>query len=156
MKIANKIRNWGDRHHPKILDVLRMALGLFLLFKGIVFLNNAAYLRYLIIENGAIRQSPEIITALIYYVTYIHVVGGALIFLGLYTRLWAILQFPVVFGAVFFVNITAPYINSELWLSILVLILLFLFIIIGSGPLSLDSLLSRNKPDDDERPSLKM
>jgi putative oxidoreductase len=84
-----------------------------------------------------------------------HVLGGALIFLGLYTRLWAFLQFPIVFGAVFFVNITSPYVNSELWLSVLVLMLLFLFIIIGSGPLSLDRLLSTIKSPEDEQPPVK-
>jgi len=145
MNIAHKISNWGDRHHPGILDVLRMLLGFFLLFRGVVFLNNAGYLRYLIIEAKAIRQSPEIITAIIYYVTYVHIVGGGLIFLGLFTRLSALLQLPIVFAAVFFVNITSPYVDSELWLSILVLALLLLFLLIGSGPFSLDRLLSRVK-----------
>jgi len=142
MNITHKLSNWGDRHHPGILDVLRMLLGLFLLFKGIVFFNNAAYLRYLIIEAKAINQSPEIITAILYYVTYMHIVGGGLILLGLFTRLSALLQLPIVFAAVFFVNITSPYIDSELWLSILVLALLLLFLLIGSGPFSLDRLLS--------------
>jgi putative oxidoreductase len=143
MTITDKISHWGDRHHPKILDLIRMLLGIFLVLKGWIFFNNAPYLRDLIIENRAIRQSPEIITALINYVTYMHLVGGALIFMGLYTRLWALLQVPIVFGAVFFVNIVSPFVNSELWLSILVLALLFLFAIIGSGPLSLDRLLSK-------------
>src|SRR5271170_4080301 len=121
MNITNEIGLWGDRHHPKILDLIRMLLGIFLVVKGIIFFNNAAYLRDLIIENKMIKQSPGVITVLIYYVTYMHLVGGALIFLGLYTRLWALLQLPIVFGAVFFVNIISPFVNSELWLSILVL-----------------------------------
>ena len=104
MYITNKISHWGDRHHPKILDIIRMLLGLFLIGKGYIFLNNSGYLRYLIIENRAIQQSPEIISALIDYVTYIHLVGGFLIFLGLFTRLWALLNLPIVFGAVFFVK----------------------------------------------------
>jgi putative oxidoreductase len=151
MNIAGKIRNWGDLHHPKILDIIRMLLGLFLVVKGLVFFNNAGYLRYLIIENRAISQSPGMITAIIYYVTYIHMVGGALILLGLHTRAWAFLQIPIVFGAVFFVNIVSPYFNSELWLSILVLALLCLFTIIGSGPLSLDRLLSNIKLTQEEK-----
>ena len=150
MNIINKIRNWGDLHHPKILDIIRMLLGFFLIVKGYVFLNNAAYLRDLIIENSAISQSPEIIKAIIAYVTYMHLLGGLLIFLGLFTRLWALLQLPIVFGAVFFVNILSPFVNAELWLSILVLALLFLFVVIGSGPLSLDRLLSSIKMDEDE------
>jgi putative oxidoreductase len=150
MNITGKISNWGDLHHPKILDVIRMLLGLFLVTKGFIFLNDSAYLRYLVIENRAISQSPEIITAIIYYVTYMHLLGGALIFLGLFTRLWALLQLPVVFAAVFFVNILSPFVNSELWLSILVLALLFLFVVIGSGPLSLDRLLSNIKIDEEK------
>ncbi|MEO6960320.1 MAG: DoxX family protein [Puia sp.] len=120
----------------------------FLVVKGIGFLNNAGYLRYLIIENRVIRQSPEMIRALIDYVTYMHLLGGALI---LFTRLWALLQLPVVFGAVFFVNILSPYVNAELWLSILVLGLLFLFVIIGSGPLSLDHFLVKFKLERKDR-----
>jgi putative oxidoreductase len=145
MTITKKIGAWGDRHHPKILDILRMVLGAFLLTKGIIFLNNAGYLRYLIIETGAIKGSPTLISAILYYVTYMHVLGGGLIFLGLYTRLWALLQLPIVFAAVFFVNITAEYVNSELWLSVLVLVLLALFLVIGSGPFSLDQLLLKSK-----------
>jgi uncharacterized membrane protein YphA (DoxX/SURF4 family) len=145
MNILYKARNWGNAHHPKILDIIRMLLGLLLVIKGVQFLNNAAYLRYLIIENKAIRQSPEIITALIYYTTYVHLVGGVLIFLGLFTRIAAVFQLPIVFGAVFFVNILLSYVNAELWLSIIVLALLVLFIVIGSGPWSVDRLLSDSK-----------
>ncbi|MDP4211110.1 MAG: DoxX family protein [Bacteroidota bacterium] len=147
MNITNRISYWGDRHHPKILDLLRMLLGFFLVIKGVGFLNNAGYLRYLIIENKVIRQSPEIINAVIDYVTYMHLLGGTLIFLGLLTRLWALLQLPIVFGAVFFVNILSPYMNAELWLSVLVLALLFLFVIIGSGPLSVDHYLAGIRMD---------
>jgi len=150
MNIIYKTRNWGDKHHPKILDILRILLGLSLLVKGIGFFNNAAYLRYLIIENQAIKQSPGIITAIIFYVTYIHLVGGTMILLGLFTRVAAILQLPVVFAAVFFVNILASYVNAELWLSILTLALLVLFTIIGSGPLSIDDVLAKMKTTGDE------
>jgi putative oxidoreductase len=145
MSFLYKIKTWGDTHHPKILDIIRILLGLMLFLKGLAFFNNAPYLRYLIIENKIIRQSPELISALINYVTYVHLVGGIMVFLGLFTRLAALLQIPIVFGAVFFVNILTYYINSELWLSVLVLALLSLFVIIGSGPLSLDRALLKSK-----------
>jgi uncharacterized membrane protein YphA (DoxX/SURF4 family) len=145
MSFLKRIGTWGDTHHPKILDIIRILLGVLLFFKGVIFFNNAPYLRYLIIENNLIRQSPDLITALIGYVTYVHLVGGVLIFLGLFTRLAALLQIPIVFGAVFFINILTSYVNSELWLSILVLALLSLFVIIGSGPFSLDRILSISK-----------
>src|ERR1700759_3565181 len=108
MNIAKKLGNWGSNHHPWILDLVRIVLGLFLLNKGLIFLNDSGYLRDLILEKEAVNQPPALISAIVFYVSYIHVLGGGLMALGLFTRLWAILQFPVVFGAVFLVNITAP------------------------------------------------
>jgi putative oxidoreductase len=141
MNLIHKIETWGDRHHPKLVDIIRMILGLFLVVKGYVFLNNEGYLRWLIVEHVIVSQSPGLIKALIDLVTYMHLLGGTLIFLGLRTRIAALLQLPIVIGAVLFVNILSPFFNSELWLSILVLSLLSLFVLIGSGPLSLDRLL---------------
>ena len=143
MNLAKKIAAWGDNHHPWVLDIVRIILGLFLMNKGIVFLEDSGYLRDLILEKEAINQPPALISAIVFYVSYIHVLGGGLMALGLFTRLWAVLQFPVVFGAVFLVNIIRPFVFAELWLSIIVLSLLTLFIIIGSGPISLDRLLKR-------------
>jgi putative oxidoreductase len=145
MSITRKMQSWGNTHHPKILDIIRMLLGIFLVVKGFIFLHNTGYLRYLIITNEAINQPPAVISFIVFYVTYMHLLGGGLIFLGLFTRLWALLQRPIVFGAVFLVNILSPFVNSELWLSILVLALLCLFVVIGSGPLSIDGLLSKTK-----------
>jgi hypothetical protein len=51
---------------------------------------------------------------------------------------------PIVFGAVFLVNILSSFVNAELWLSILVLGLLMMYVIIGSGPLSLDRVIRDN------------
>jgi putative oxidoreductase len=143
MSAIYKFEHWGDSHHPKILDVIRMLLGIFLVIKGAIFLKYTPFLRDLIIENKSITLSPEIITALIYCIIYVHIVGGTLIFLGLSTRLASLFQLPIVFGAVFFVNILSSFVNSELWLSILILALLILFMVIGSGPLSLDRFLSK-------------
>jgi putative oxidoreductase len=143
MSAIRKFENWGDSHHPKILDIIRMLLGIFLVLKGGIFLKHTPFLRDLIIENKAITLSPEIITSLIYFIAYVHMVGGTLIFLGLSTRLASLFQLPIVFGAVFFVNILSSFVNSELWLSILVLALLILFMVTGSGPLSFDRFLSK-------------
>ena len=40
MNFLQRIELWGDKHHPKWLDIIRIALGLFLCYKGIdVFMN---------------------------------------------------------------------------------------------------------------------
>ena len=150
MNRFSKFRNWGDAHHPKMLDIIRMLVGLLLVVKGYVYFIHAGYIRDLIIENKLINQSDDLISAIIYYTTYVQLVGGTMIFLGLFTRLAAILLLPIVFGAIFFVNILNPFFNAELWLSILVMALLILFIVIGSGPLSLDRFLSNYKQSEEQ------
>jgi putative oxidoreductase len=154
MSVFHRIESWGDNHHPKIIDIIRILLGLLLVLKGIAFLNNEAYLRDLIIQNHSLSQSPDLIMVILNYVTYVHLVGGALILLGLFTRLSAIFQLPIILGAIFFINDTRSYVNSELWLSIIVLALLVLFMVIGSGPLSLDNFLSDFNKENDDTPDV--
>jgi putative oxidoreductase len=142
MNLVHKIENWGDTHHPKILDLVRIALGIFLLLKGIAFMQNTAYLRHLIEDQDVIDLSPEVLMVLVYYVTFAHMVGGILIALGIYTRLAAIIQIPIVLGAVFLTSIFQEPINTLAWPSITALILLVIFTIFGSGPISLDRYLA--------------
>ncbi len=40
MNLLQRLEYRGDRHHPKWADILRCALGLFLFYKGIEFLEN--------------------------------------------------------------------------------------------------------------------
>ena len=42
MNYVQRLEHWGEAHHPKYLDILRIALGIFLLLKGNVFANNSA------------------------------------------------------------------------------------------------------------------
>ena len=149
MKLISNIENWGDKHHPKLIDLIRILLGVFLVFKGTLFFNDMPFLRDLIIEAKLVDLTPETITGLLYYVTYAHLVGGVLIILGLVTRLASLIQIPIVLAAVFLVNIPNRAVHSELWLSVLILALLLLFVIIGSGPISLDRLLT---PEDKRIP----
>lgn len=142
MNVVHKIENWGDTHHPKILDIVRIALGIFLLLKGIAFMQNTAYLRHLIEGQDIIDLSPDVLMVLVYYVTFAHMVGGILIALGIYTRMASIIQIPIVIGAVFLTSIFKEPINTLAWPSITALVLLLLFTILGSGPISLDKYLA--------------
>ena len=145
MSLVHRIEHWGDTHHPGYLDVLRIALGVFLLLKGIAFMENTSYLKQLIENQDTLIFSPALLMAVVYYVTFAHMVGGILIALGILTRFSSILQIPIVLGAVFLINIFDSPINSELWLSVIALVLLGLFTVIGSGPFSLDRYLSANE-----------
>jgi putative oxidoreductase len=141
MNIIHKLEKWGDSHHPRILDIIRVALGIFLILKGLAFMENTAGLKSIIENQTDIFLPTAVLLALVYYVTFVHLVGGTLIALGILTRLSALLQIPIVFGAVVFVNMLQSPLNTELWASFTCLVLLFIFVILGSGKLSLDNYL---------------
>lgn len=140
MNTVQKIEHWGDVHHAKWLDILRIVLGVIILLKGIAFVSNIDSLRELFVQNRVYGFSGLMAMALTHIVAFVHLVGGILIILGLVTRFAVVIQIPILIGAVFFVNIAKGFsmLNSELWLSVLVLMLLILFWVIGSGPYSVD------------------
>jgi len=148
MNLVHKIENWGDTHHPAVIDVLRIALGIFLLLKGIAFMQNTADLKSIIESQDAFEFSSGMLVALVYYVTFAHMVGGIMIALGILTRFSSIIQIPIVLGAVFVNDMLLSAINTQLWLSIAALVLLVIFMIIGSGPLSLDRYLANLNNED--------
>ena len=138
METSGKIQHWADTHHPSWLDFIRIALGLFILYKGILFISNTGALLE-IMKNSELQFFN---LALAHYVAFAHLVGGLLIALGLVTRFAIIFQLPILFVAVFFVNIEQGFLsvsnNLEFELSLIVLILLFVFLFYGSGRVSLD------------------
>ncbi|MEB2774856.1 DoxX family protein [Algoriphagus sp. D3-2-R+10] len=139
MEAISKIETWADRHHPKWIDFLRILLGLFILYKGILFISNTSALMELM--NNKDLQFFNL--GLAHYVAFSHLVGGFLIAMGLVTRFAILFQIPILLVAVFFVNIDSGFLsvsnNLEFELSLLVLILLFVFLIYGSGKFSLDN-----------------
>jgi len=138
MNLLHSVEKWGDAHHPKWLDIIRVVLGGFLVIKGIDFINHMDRLTDLM---GRSRFLGSLSLGLLaHYIVFAHLVGGALIAAGLLTRLACLVQIPILIGAVFFINfsagILAPY--DVLWLSVIVLLLLLYFLIAGSGPLSVE------------------
>ena len=142
MNLIHRIEHWGNVHHPQWIDYLRIALGIVIFAKGITFVNDRIVVQHMI-EQSTFHLS---IWGAVHYVVFTHLVGGLFLILGFQTRLASLFLFPVLIGAVFFVNITNgfSYLNSELWLSIVVLCLLVFFMVMGSGKYSLDQMM--NKP----------
>ena len=141
MNLIHKIERWGDGHHPGVWDVIRILLGLVLLAKGVEFMENTSVLKNIIENQSDLNLSPGLFMFVIYYAAFVHMVGGAVVTFGILTRLSALLQLPLVFGAVFFVNIFQSPLNAELWLSVACLALLVVFMVIGSGRFSMDNYL---------------
>lgn len=124
---------------PMWLTIVRIALGLTLFLKGIIFIRDSSDLQLLLhrMSIGVVDQNSQVIA---FIITYITLLGGLFITVGLFTKTSSIVQIPILIGAVFFVN-TKSGLNqstSELILSAVVLLLLILFAIKGSGAISAD------------------
>jgi putative oxidoreductase len=124
---------------PRWLTIIRVLLGLILFAKGITFIKDTSNLQYLLqrISIGVVDKSSEWIAFLI---TYVNLLGGLFIAAGLFTKSSSIVQIPILFGAVFFVNTrqSLNQSNLEMIVSGVTLILLIFFAIKGSGVLSAD------------------
>ena len=133
MGIIKKLNKWANRHTYYPIDLLRIALGIFLFVKGLHFMGNTQNLIDLIkpIQNMAGSMIA------IHYVAPAHLIGGLLICFGLLTR-WAIIaQLPIIIGAVI-INFAGDMNTTNLILSSVTLLLCIFFMFYGSGKRSAD------------------
>ena len=139
MNTLTKIEHWADTHHPQWIDFVRIILGLFILYKGILFISDTNAL--LSIMKSADLQFVNL--GLAHYVAFAHLVGGLLIAMGLLTRFAILFQLPILLVAVFLVNAQQGFLtvsnNLEFPISVITLILLITFLIYGSGKFSIDN-----------------
>ena len=134
MNFAHRLELWGDKHHPKWLDIIRVVLGIFLCYKGIDFLRNMGIMNNLI--SSHLSYGSFFTVMLGHYIVFAHILGGIFLTLGALTRFACLIQIPILLGAIIFVNfsqdVLRPY--SGLLISVLVLLLLIYFLIAGNGP----------------------
>ncbi len=134
MDILHRFERWGDTHHPKGLDIIRIVLGIFLCYKGIDFLQNMSTITGPLSTKTSFGSFSIILLS--HFVVFAHMIGGILMVVGFLTRFACLIQIPIMLGAIIFINsasdVFKPY--SELFLSILILLLLIYFLIVGNGP----------------------
>jgi putative oxidoreductase len=134
MTFLHQLDRWSTTH-PRLLLLLRAALGIALVWKGISFMSDMMSLRALL-SASSFNFLPDWIALVI---TWVHLLCGFLITIGLFTRLSALIQIPILIGAVIINASMGPFTpGSELIYSMLVLVLLVLFLFEGGGELSLD------------------
>ena len=139
MKSFESIIKWLNLHTDYSYSLIRIFLGTALFIRGIFIITNP----------DAITQLPglnEFYWSFSYVIT-LHIIGGLLLAVGFATRIAALLQIPVLFGAVFFVHLKQGLLKVEqsFELSMLVLVLLIIFFLFGSGRLSVDDYLEEKK-----------
>ncbi len=137
MNLVTKIEGWGNTHRPGWLDIFRIALGLFITYKGAIFAMNIRSLE-MSIEGMDMFYTG---LALAHYVIFAHLLGGPLIAFGLLTRIMSFIQLPILIAAVALVNakgFMSVDQRVEFEASVVVLIGLIVFMIFGAGKYSID------------------
>jgi len=139
---------WADSRRELWLDCIRVYLGLGLFARGLLLITNRppAYFVDMLTASG---QSWLLIGSLLHYVVLAHFVGGALLAVGLFTRLAALMQIPILAGAVFLVHrheglLTA---GQSLEFSALVLFMLVMILLAGPGRFSVDHVIFGSRSD---------
>ena len=129
-----RVRELSKTRYAVWLLVLRIGLGLALFFKGIQFMRNDALLSEVIAVSPGIQK----FVWLQVFIPWVHLFGGLMILIGLFTRWVSLVQIPLVVGAIFFIKQDSRvyFGNLELPLAILVFLLLLVFVVLGDGNLS--------------------
>ena len=114
-------------------DLIRIYLGIGLTVRGVLFLLNPGWISHLLTTGGDTPLAARLIAVG-------HIAGGALLGLGLFTRIAAAIQVVPVFGALVLLHSHDDLAsqNQSLEFSALVLIMLVFFACFGAGEWSLD------------------
>lgn len=131
---------WANAHTSYWLDALRIAFGVFLIYKGASFITNTG-------EFDAVASSTNNFSGgmiSLHYIAIAHIMGGIMIVFGLLTRWAVIAQLPILIGAVA-INFMGNLQVNNLLLATLTLIVGVFFLFFGSGKHSADYLFKMQK-----------
>jgi len=133
MKQLNEFLQKLDSRQGVAYSSIRIFLGIALFIRGWL----------LVADPGAIfvLDIGEEMHMFYSYVTIIHLLGGFLLAIGLFTRFAALFQIPILFSAVFLIDAKDGLMmgGQSLELASLVLFLLIIYFVFGSGPLALNN-----------------
>ena len=133
MDTVKKLNKWANAHTYYGLDLLRILVGVFLVWKGISFITNTEYYDYYAEPLKKIGGGMIII----HYVVAANMVGGVMLIFGLLTR-WVIFsQLPILLGAIL-INFIGKLDFQNLLLSASIFLICLFFLIYGSGKHSAD------------------
>jgi uncharacterized membrane protein YphA (DoxX/SURF4 family) len=134
----NEVRLWLEERRDLLIDLLRIYLGLGLFIRGLVFFMGGSQI---MLQGMAGSDANGWIVSAVaaHYVVFAHVCGGILLAFGLLTRIAALVQFPILLGAVI---LHAPdgmcALGQSLEFSAFVLVTLVFILLAGPGRLSVD------------------
>lgn len=127
------LNKWANAHTYYAVDLLRIALGVFLFVKGTSFVTNSQYLVDLLSQLSDIPGGM----LTFHYIATPHIMGGVMIAVGLLTR-WAIIaQLPILVGAVV-INFIGMMQIPNLLIATATLVACLFFLAYGGGKHSAD------------------
>jgi len=135
MGLIKRLNKWANSHTYYPIDLLRIALGGFIVYKGLYFFQNSSYLESLLVDVNFDAFSAAMWS--VHVIGLFHFVGGLMIVFGLLTRLSLAVQLPIFIGAVA-INFLGTMDSQNLLESSIVLVLAIFFLIYGSGKHSAD------------------
>ncbi|MCS6990244.1 MAG: DoxX family protein [Chitinophagales bacterium] len=142
MTWAEQLDSWSQRNLSAFIFGLRLVLALVLFVKGYMFLFRIHELQ----EVMTALDMSKINMPLALIVGWAHLICGLFIGVGMLTRICCLISFPILVGAVFYVNIRQGFVTSTEWLvSVVVLYLIIFFFVYGNGPISIVRLFARSE-----------
>lgn len=143
MNSIQRCQSWLRAHQDLFLDLVRVYLGCGLIAKAIFLMSHREYFSQMIDAAGVNWFTPAFIGQ---YVILAHLFGGAMLVLGIATRLAAFVNLPILLGAVFWIYLPS-YTNVEprqyFEYAALVAFLLLLLGVFGAGRFSIDHVMAR-------------
>lgn len=130
---VKSLNRWANAHTYYSLDILRVALGVFLLIKGATFITNSRDFEDVIAPFSNFLGGMFVF----HYIASAHIMGGMLIAMGLLTRWCIIAQLPILIGAVA-INFIGQMNVQNLILAVIALGVSVFFLFYGSGKHSVD------------------
>ena len=128
--------SWLEARRHLCFELLRIYLGVGLFMKGVLFASSPELLASLTREG----QLDAWATIIAHYVVVAHLCGGVMLAIGLLTRVAAIVQLPILCGAMLFVHWQDGLFTrtQNLEFTLFVLFTLVLVAAYGPGRWSLD------------------
>jgi uncharacterized membrane protein YphA (DoxX/SURF4 family) len=119
------------------IDLLRIYIGIGLFLKGTQFIIQESTLSHWLSEAGQLLIIPSF---LVHYIVIAHLCGGILLAAGLLTRFAAMIQIPIILGAILTIHLKEGIfqVSQNLEFTILLFFILALLSLCGSGKLSAD------------------
>lgn len=140
MATIKSLNKWANAHTYYPLDLVRVALGVFLFMKGVDFMSNQAQMIAMIRPFEDLPGGMLIL----HYIVPAHFVGGFLIVIGLFTRWAMLIQLPILIGAIL-VNFLGDMNTTNLILASATFLVCVFFLFYGSGKHSADYYLKMQK-----------